>query len=909
MTAKSLLKKFVLEYKNGKKGNECANVKINGEYYEIPEDKYEKFLKLYGNVIEEGGKMRIIEKHKEWGPIVMEIELVYEKNEEKNKYTGRITKEIVSRYMRYIGEYLEVDAEDYDCYVMEKSESSSIERTEEEGIKIMFPYVLTNPALQHVILDDVIQDAKREKIFENISLKKSYEDTFKESVIYEDGWPLYGSYENESDNVYEVTHIYNNRKRGIELKLYEKENKKTIHELIKLLRCRRYKKGEKINNLKERIDPTDIDKRLEEKGKNHLETQKVSKKLEPENDGKTEPKTNGSIYSEDFILEILTKCLSQDKMEDWLKELERVGSGLKNSGYSKNIFMRWLKKVMPKAEYDEERCKNMWDSYKLDEDNKMTIRMILKIAKEKNTSGYKKILETYKSENVDKFNKVITNIFYEGPSDTYIASLYHENYRDNFMYDEINDSWYIKNNYNIWTEDKKGNKIMVDIGVNVCELLGKKYESMIKELTKKMKGKEGYEKETLILKSEQLNKNYGRILKYLRSSTNKKHCLEELKGMVEESKIYEKMDEVNGYLFAFKNGVYDLRRNEFRLPYPEEYISRTVEYEYREKDKKIRKKIKKLRKLIGTMFNGKDEVKCILREIAQCLVGKQYREEFYIWRGAGRNGKGIIRDLIMGTYGFYYDSFEIEYLNKTKHGQSATSADEVIASKKLCRIIFSSEPSSDIKLKMEKIKQWSGRDPIQCRHLYGKLFNYKPKFKLFLMSNYDIEIEGASSQAVKTRLKSRWFPFSFVSDPEGEYQKQEDVNMKNDISENKDDIYSISFFHLLKDIFNEWVNDEYKIEYPRTFIEETSQFLLNSDIIGAFFERCVKINPGGKIRTKELFDEYCNFTEKTDSTNIREFLAAMESKQIRRKNIKGYSYFIGIELKNKKKSGANELIF
>eukprot|EP01133_Synstelium_polycarpum_P013627 gene13627-16043_t len=89
------------------------------------------------------------------------------------------------------------------------------------------------------------------------------------------------------------------------------------------------------------------------------------------------------------------------------------------------------------------------------------------------------------------------------------------------------------------------------------------------------------------------------------------------------------------------------------------------------------------------MFENKEDTKYVLTTIAQSLSGNNValNHKFYIWKGIGRNGKGIMRDFIQRTFGSYYDPMPIEYLNKSKHGESATAADEAIASKKNCRIV------------------------------------------------------------------------------------------------------------------------------------------------------------------------------------------------------------------------------
>eukprot|EP01132_Coremiostelium_polycephalum_P001014 gene1014-1284_t len=114
-------------------------------------------------------------------------------------------------------------------------------------------------------------------------------------------------------------------------------------------------------------------------------------------------------------------------------------------------------------------------------------------------------------------------------------------------------------------------------------------------------------------------------------------------------------------------------------------------------------------------------MKYILTTIGQCLSGNNtsFNHKFYVWKGVGRNGKGILRDLIQRSFGCYYDPMPIEYLNKTKNGEHATAADEVIARKKNARIVISTEPEGSIEIKTNKLKGWSGNDEIQCGHLYG----------------------------------------------------------------------------------------------------------------------------------------------------------------------------------------------
>ena len=61
-----------------------------------------------------------------------------------------------------------------------------------------------------------------------------------------------------------------------------------------------------------------------------------------------------------------------------------------------------------------------------------------------------------------------------------------------------------------------------------------------------------------------------------------------------DDKFTKIANNVNPYVFAFDNGVYDLETFTFRDPKREEYITKTCGYEYRERDKQITEKESKV---------------------------------------------------------------------------------------------------------------------------------------------------------------------------------------------------------------------------------------------------------------------------------------------------------------------------
>ena len=432
---------------------------------------------------------------------------------------------------------------------------------------------------------------------------------------------------------------------------------------------------------------------------------------------------------------------------------------------------------------------------------------------------FNRFAEIYKETEQQKICRLIKELLNYGWTDTKCAELYYLSARDKFIYDEINKSWYVINKFNIWKKNPDGNKIIASITKLLVPILTDTFPKLMSN-----KNIKSYEKELY-------TKNFSKIIKNLGSNTHKKHVLDELKGLCYEEKVFERMDNINPYLFAFNNGVYDLQNFIFRLPKPEELITCTCDYDYAEINDVIQKAINDIHKIMSSMMENEEDKDTLLTTISLRLTAVILKEGFDLLIGQGGNGKGVLRDLILYTFGSYFDPMEIEYLTKSKHGQSATAADEVMARKKNCRIVISTEPESDIEIRTNKIKQWSGGDPVQCRFNYGSCFNFVPKFRLMLQSNYSINIKNAG-KSITRRINVYKFPYNFTDVPVLSNDKLEDINLKNRIKQSE---YKIAFFYILLGCYKKWENNGKKIIRSPNVIEQTNIFLADNDPVTPFF--------------------------------------------------------------------------
>ena len=556
--------------------------------------------------------------------------------------------------------------------------------------------------------------------------------------------------------------------------------------------------------------------------------------------------------------------------ESWF----HLGSIIYNEGGSLGLFKEFSAKC---KNYNAKACNDKWKEYQKNKGKKMMIGSLINMVKEDNPIKLEEIRKT-------DINSYLMKILMTGITDKLISEVFYLNNLNNIIYDENQKQWYTLNEYNIWEKDSV-HEITKRISGSLPKLIDLFYADLVKENKIPDERRKAW------------SSNWIKASQYVSNVKSVKNIAEKMIEYYKNKTIYEKMDNVNNYLFAFNNGVYDLQSNEFRLPKPEELITCTCGYDYELSSDETKEEILKI---VDSMFETKEDRHYILSTIAQCLSGIPSKEKFYFWRGQGRNGKGVMRDFIQQTFGPYFDNMNIEYLNQTKMGESATAADDVLAKKKNCRIVITTEPLSTANLKTNKIKQWSGGDPVQCRESYGKPFNFVPKFKLFIQSNFDINFSGNCGKAMLARLEVKEFPYCFVEDPKLEHEKQLNEDLKETI---KTPAFRIAFFHILLEYYNKYIENNKKIEQPVSVKEETNKFFINSDPFSPFYEDIItKVADNTKYeKSSDLFKAFKKYHNSNDIVmNAIEFKAAMISKGHKDSTMKGCIIWRGIQIDDDK---------
>lgn len=482
---------------------------------------------------------------------------------------------------------------------------------------------------------------------------------------------------------------------------------------------------------------------------------------------------------------------------------------------------------------------------------------------------------------INKVDAVYVDMFCKGFNDSNISLLYYYIYEHDFIYDPDSKNWYFFNKYGIYEKDLS-NIYFYKKYNDLYDLIEKKYTKMLKDEID-----EG--RKALILKCFKSGFNY------IKKNKTKENILNECKIHYAKKNISDKFNNVNGKIIGFKNGVYDLEKNEFRKGKPEEYVTLTTKYNYVKSDKSD---IDKLYKLLRDIIPNEEELKYVLKTLSLSLINDNPLEEFYIWIGTGGNGKGVMSTLLQEMLGEYCGTLSIEYLIKSKGEMNhhSNSADPQMASLRYSRLVISTEPEGEgeVRLRSAKLKQISGRDTIKTRLLRENCFEFVPKFKLIIQTNFLPQIDGTDG-GIKRRLRFIRYRRSFVENPTKSYEVKGDPEIKNLI---KTDKYRLALFEILKEHYYLYIKEGIKV--PKHMQDETTEYLEDNDPVQPFIINKIDKTDNSKDRilVSKMYDEFKKFVNNnTNGFNSSKFKTTMENKGFIIKKIGGMRYYMNCKIK------------
>lgn len=825
---------FLEEYRVHEKGGVHTHTSMNKPVgsFNIPEDKQELFFSLYEKAFVEGKKLSLIEKHNDVGPIIIDIDLRYNGTEEKRQFTEQHIKQIVKYYMEEIEETFEYKKNKYEELVafiftrdkpytfiqkrkVDKEVKEVCENTLEnkdneilgedieekeyvtikyikDGIHIAFPYIISEPTVQHLIRENVIKRAQQDEIFTDIELKHyNYPEIFDKSIIDKNGWFMYGATKPEL-TPYNLTNVYDSELNSLDWSNGEVDFQGEDN-MAKFFSIRRFVQDDcqKIKESKQ----NDLNRIFK---KNKTITMNKIQKM-----GLGQDNSNNDIKVIAKLVSILNTTRS-DKYETWIE----VGWCLHNiNAKNPDMLQIWIDFSKKSPKFKDGECEYRWMRFK---NEGFGLGSLHYWAKNDNYEAYMEIrredIQYYIIQSINNTNCDIARVLYAM-------------YREQFICSSI------KNN--IWYEFKNHRWIEIDGGVylrmKISNELVYEYSNMMTHYNNcaKTDGISEGEKETYLEKSSLLLK----ITLTIKNTKTKDNIMKECKELFYIEKFDEKLDS-NPYLLGFNNGIYDLKSYQFRDGRPEDYVCFTTGYDYIVIDNEDERMLQ-LKKIFNEVF-VKDEVReYMLLVWASCLQGVDYEQKFRMATGTGANSKGMLNKLMLFTLGEYCNSFPTSLFTQ-KRGRSNAANPEVIEAKGK-RYCYLDETNEDEKINPGLMKQYTGRDLIKGRGLYDKkLTSFIPQWKIFLFCN-DMPQLPPHDGGIWRRVEVIEYKSKFVENPRKPNEFKMDPTLEEKLPTLKE-----AFMTLLLQYYKKY--RQFGITPPYDVIKYTQNYQKDNDMYHDFID-------------------------------------------------------------------------
>lgn len=310
------------------------------------------------------------------------------------------------------------------------------------------------------------------------------------------------------------------------------------------------------------------------------------------------------------------------------------------------------------------------------------------------------------------------------------------------------------------------------------------------------------------------------------------------------------------WLLPTKNGVVDLRQGVLVEGQPADLLTRALDIDY-----DPHADYTAWQEFIDEVTGSPEIAAFVKRSLGYAITGHSYEQYIWIFTGPGRNGKGVLFDLVGDVMRPYYHTISRAMLIEQRSEPSPSAASEHKYSLLGKRIIVGAETNQGQKIDCGAVKTLTGDDDIVCRPNFKSELTFKPSHTTFLHTNH-VPVGLTRDFAMTQRLLKIEFPYMYVDDPEAEAKKkpvwasrfrQKDPTLKDKLRKIKPGI-----LRWLVEGTREWL--QHGLQVPDSIIESVKKLADEEDYIGRFMADCLvrfDDDPHARLFTKEAYKAFC----------------------------------------------------
>lgn len=282
------------------------------------------------------------------------------------------------------------------------------------------------------------------------------------------------------------------------------------------------------------------------------------------------------------------------------------------------------------------------------------------------------------------------------------------------------------------------------------------------------------------------------------------------------------------------------------------------------------------------IFNeSKDLVDYIQVALGYTLTGSTKEQCFFQCYGDGANGKSVFLDIVYKMLGDYALNAQVESI--LAKGNSNNGASSEIARMNGARFVRTNEPNEGARFNEGLVKQLVSGDITTARFLYGQEFEFEPKFKLWIATNYKINVRGTDYGIWR---RQRLVPFEVKF--EG---SKADKKLFEKLEQELPQIlgWCVKGAVLWK---------EKGLVTPKQIEVANNEYKNEMDVINTFMTDCTLIDSGSREKASEVYQEYAKWAKEGHEYCMTQTKFGIEmSKKFLKKNLNGYVYYFGFMLK------------
>ena len=392
-----------------------------------------------------------------------------------------------------------------------------------------------------------------------------------------------------------------------------------------------------------------------------------------------------------------------------------------------------------------------------------------------------------------------------------------------------------------------------------------------------------------------LNSSAERLRKranYLNTSRGVNACLKFTLANADPLITKPDVWDVDPWLLGVANGVVDLKTGEHRSGRPSDFIRRACPVEWKGLDEPAPVWERSLSEILGAYEGVEDYLHKVL---GYAITGMSSEPLFLMLYGdRGRNGKTVIMETLKKALGPYMGPVPAEMLLDRNVPKDPDSASPTIMNLKGLRIVWASETNENRRFSTSQVKLLSGSDSLTGRYLWDKEnTEFRPTHTLFLLTNF-LPRAPAHDTAFWERLKLFTFPYRFVDQPKGEFDRPRNPKLEKELEAELAGILAWLVRGCLK-------YQAEGLQPPACITQATGQYRVEEDTMQLFIEQCLEETPEpeDRINATELYEVYQGWYRKyvsPKSIPSMHLFGRQLSSKIERRKVGGHTYYYGVQL-------------